>query len=47
MHRYADHMQPGMTSRGFYWTAKNAWGNVVDVVVVAKGQLFDVVAIRA
>ncbi|MFA6293808.1 MAG: sugar-binding protein [Victivallales bacterium] len=27
IHRYADNMQPGITSRLFYWTAVNAWGN--------------------
>jgi hypothetical protein len=31
MHRYADNMQPGATSREFYWTAKNAWGNLTTV----------------
>jgi len=28
IHRYADNMQPGETSREFYWTAKRAWGNL-------------------
>ncbi len=28
VHRYADNMQPGATSREFYWTARNAWGDV-------------------
>lgn len=27
VHRYADNMQPGKTSREFFWTAINAWGN--------------------
>jgi hypothetical protein len=31
MHRYADNMQPGTTSREFYWSAKNAWGNLTAV----------------
>ena len=28
-HRYADNMQPGKLSREFYWTAKDAWGDLV------------------
>jgi hypothetical protein len=28
MHRYADNMQPGVTSREFYWTNTKAWGTV-------------------
>ena len=36
MHRYADNMQPGKTSREFYWTAKNAWGNVTTVAASVK-----------
>jgi len=28
VHRYADNMQPGYTAREFYFTAKNAWGNL-------------------
>ncbi|MFI5380850.1 MAG: sugar-binding protein [Tepidisphaerales bacterium] len=28
VHRYADNMQPGQTSREFFWTATKAWGNV-------------------
>lgn len=28
MHRYADNMQPGVTSREFFWTAHNAWGDL-------------------
>ena len=28
MHRYADNMQPGVTSREFYWSAKKAWGDL-------------------
>ncbi len=31
MHRYADNMQPGATSREFYWTAKNSWGDLTTV----------------
>ncbi len=27
VHRYADNMQPGHTSREFFWTATNAWGD--------------------
>ena len=27
-HRYADNMQPGKLSREFYWTAKDAWGDL-------------------
>ena len=27
IHRYADNMQPGKTSREFYWTAVDNWGN--------------------
>jgi len=34
VHRYADNMQPGKTSREFYWTARDAWG---DVKLAAKG----------
>lgn len=28
VHRYADNMQPGATSREFYWTARHSWGNL-------------------
>ena len=28
IHRYADNMQPGKTSREFYWTAVDCWGDV-------------------
>ena len=28
VHRYADNMQPGVTTREFYFTDKNAWGNM-------------------
>lgn len=31
MHRYADNMQPGKTSREFYWTARNDWGDLTTV----------------
>lgn len=34
IHRYADNMQPGATSREFYWTAKRAWG---DLTLLADG----------
>lgn len=34
VHRYADNMQPGKTSREFYWTAIQSWG---DVKLVAEG----------
>ncbi len=36
MHRYADNMQPGVTSREFYWTAKNAWGDLTTVAESVK-----------
>jgi hypothetical protein len=36
VHRYADNMQPGVTSREFFWTATNAWGNVE---LVPKGDV--------
>ena len=36
IHRYADNMQPGTTSREFYWTAKNAWG---DLTLRAEGNI--------
>jgi len=36
VHRYADNMQPGHTSREFYWTAKRAWG---DARLVAEGEV--------
>lgn len=28
VHRYADNMQPGKTSREFFWTATKDWGNI-------------------
>ncbi len=28
VHRYADNMQPGVTSREFYWKSNNAWGDL-------------------
>ena len=31
MHRYADNMQPGTTSREFYWNAKNLWGDLTTL----------------
>ena len=36
VHRYADNMQPGQTSREFFWTAARAWG---DATLVAKGKI--------
>lgn len=36
IHRYADNMQPGHTSREFYWTAQRAWG---DAKLVARGRV--------
>ena len=36
VHRYADNMQAGQTSREFFWTATKAWGNVE---LVATGKL--------
>ena len=36
VHRYADNMQPGQTSREFFWTATNSWG---DMRLVDKGNL--------
>lgn len=36
VHRYADNMQPGQTSREFFWSATKSWG---DAVLLAKGGL--------
>ena len=36
IHRYADNMQPGKTSREFYWTATSAWG---DARLVEAGKV--------
>lgn len=36
IHRYADNMQPGKTSREFYWSARDSWG---DAKLVAKGNV--------
>lgn len=36
VHRYADNLQPGETSREFFWTAKKAWG---DVTLLDKGNV--------
>ena len=36
MHRYADNMQPGITSREFYWSNVRAWGNAE---LAAKGNV--------
>jgi sugar lactone lactonase YvrE len=35
-HRYADNMQPGKTSREFFWTARDVWG---DMKLVEKGNV--------
>ncbi len=35
-HRYADNMQPGKTSREFYWSARDSWG---DARLVGKGNI--------
>jgi len=29
IHRYADLLKPGTSSREFFWTAENAWGSVI------------------
>lgn len=31
LHRYADNMQPGATSREFYWSAQYAWGDLAMI----------------
>lgn len=36
IHRYADFLKEGHTSREFFWTAEDAWG---PVILEAKGQL--------
>jgi hypothetical protein len=36
IHRYADNLQPGVTTREFFWSAHNAWG---DLKLVARGNL--------
>ncbi|MGV8880333.1 MAG: hypothetical protein ACOH2A_15035 [Sphingobacteriaceae bacterium] len=36
LHRYQDNMQPGKTSREFFWTSKNVWGNVT---LLEKGKV--------
>ena len=36
IHRYADNMQPGVTSREFFWTERDAWG---DMKLVAAGNV--------
>jgi DNA-binding beta-propeller fold protein YncE len=36
VHRYADNLAPGATSREFFWTAKDAWG---PVFLEPKGHL--------
>ncbi|MCX7048942.1 MAG: hypothetical protein NTX50_26080 [Candidatus Sumerlaeota bacterium] len=36
VHRYADNMQPGATSREFFWSAKKDWG---DAKLVAQGKV--------
>ncbi len=34
VHRYADNLQPGQTSREFFWSATKAWG---DAILLAQG----------
>ena len=34
LHSYKDNLQPGVLTREFFWTAKNAWG---DATLLAKG----------
>jgi len=36
VHRYADNMQPGVTSREFYWSNFRAWG---DATLAAAGNV--------
>ena len=36
IHRYADNMQPGVTSREFFWTERAAWG---DMKLLAAGKV--------
>ena len=36
VHRYADNLQPGTTSRQFFWTAHQVWG---PVILEPKGRL--------
>lgn len=36
IHRYADNMAPGHTSREFFWTAKKAWG---EIKLLDKGNI--------
>jgi hypothetical protein len=36
IHRYADNMQPGVTSREFFWTEREAWG---DMKLAAAGRV--------
>ena len=36
IHRYADNMQPGVTTREFFWSAKDVWG---DATLLAKGNV--------
>ena len=56
VHRYADNLQEGQTSREFFWTAKNAWGdvrlvrenNIEQLVYVPDGgKLEGTLAVRA
>jgi hypothetical protein len=35
VHRYADNLQPGSSSREFFWTAKDSWG---PVTLASKGK---------
>lgn len=36
VHRYADNLQPGQTSREFFWSATKSWG---DAILLSKGQV--------
>jgi sugar lactone lactonase YvrE len=36
MHRYADNMQPGITSRERFWDGKNIWGDLTTVAASVK-----------
>jgi len=56
IHRYADNLQPGKTSREFFWTALDAWGDVrladkgnvpVREYISDSGRIEGTVAIRA
>jgi len=36
VHRHADNMQPGKTSREFFWTARKAWGDLTTIAASVK-----------